>query len=57
MSGNRTTGSRCNLLVGQVHPSESCQVLTLTMWIHGQTLTAAISTASFVKKIHQYLGG
>jgi len=49
-SGNRTTGSRCNSLVGQAlwHPSESCQVLILTLWILGQTLTTATSTASFI---------
>ena len=44
-SGNRTTGSQCNSLVGQAHSSESCQVLTLTLW----TLTTATSTASFVQ--------
>ena len=49
LSGNRTTGSWCNLLVGQAHPSESCQVLTLTLWIPGQTLIAATSTASFIQ--------
>ena len=48
-SSNCTTGSPCNSLVGQAHPSESCQVLTLTLWIPGQTLTAATSTASFVQ--------
>jgi len=41
----------CNSLVGQAHPSESCRVLTLTLWpwIPGQTLIAATSTASFVQ--------
>ena len=48
-SSNCTTGSPCNSLVGQAYPSESCQVLTLTLWIPGQTLTAATSTASFVQ--------
>ena len=48
-SGNPTTGSRCNLLVGQAHTSESYQVLALTLWIPGQTLTTATSTASFVE--------
>jgi len=41
--------SPCNLLVRQAHPSESCQVLTLTLWIPGQTLISAISTASFIQ--------
>ena len=49
LSGNRTTGSWCNLLVGQAHPSESCQILTLTLWIPGQTLIATTSTASFIQ--------
>jgi len=48
-SGNCTTGSRCYSLVGQAHPSESCQVLTLTLWIPGQILIAATSTASCVQ--------
>ena len=48
-SGNRTTGSQCYSLVGQAHPSESCQVLTLTLWIPGQTLTAATNTANFIQ--------
>ena len=48
-SGNRTTGSWCNSLVGQAHPSESCQVLTLTLWIPGQTLTVATNTANFIQ--------
>ena len=52
-SGNHTTGSRSNSLVGHTHPSQSCQVLTLTLWIPGQTLIAATSTAS---KIRLYLG-
>ena len=51
LSGNRTTGSWCNLLVGQAQLSESCQVLTLTLWIPGQTLIAATSTASFVQNL------
>ena len=54
-SGNRTTGSQCNSLVGQAHekahPSESCQVLTLTFWIPGQTLITAMSTASFIQNL------
>ena len=37
-SGNHTTGSRSNLLVGHTHPSQSRQVLTLTLCIPGQTL-------------------
>jgi len=42
-------------LVGQAHPSESCQDLTLTLWIPGQALIAASSKlASF--KIRPYLG-
>ena len=48
-SGNRTTGSRCNPLVGQAHPSESCQVLTLTLWIGIQTLIAATSKLALFK--------
>jgi len=54
-SGNRTTGSQCNSLVGQAHekahPSESCQVLALTLWIPGQALIAATSTASFIQNL------
>jgi len=40
-----------NSLVGQAHPSESCRVLTLTLWpwIPGQILIAASSTANFVQ--------
>jgi len=49
LSGNHTAGSRCNSLVRQARPSKSYQVLTLTLWIPGQTLTAATSTASFVQ--------
>ena len=56
-SGNRTTGSQCNSLVGQAHPSQSCQVLTLTLWIPGQALTAATSTASFVHVLRQLVYG
>jgi len=49
-SGNHTTGSRSNSLVGHTHPSQSCQVLTLTLWIPGQTLIAATSTATELVK-------
>jgi len=49
LSANRTTGRRCSSLVGQAHSSESCQVLTLILWIPGQTLIAATSIASFIQ--------
>jgi len=48
-SGNHTTGSRSISPVGHTHPSQSCQVLTLTLWIPGQALIAATSTASFIQ--------
>ena len=55
LSGNHTTSSRSNSLIGQAHPSESCQVLTLTLWIHGQTLIAATSKLALFK-LRLYLG-
>jgi len=46
-NGNCTTGSQHNSLLGQTHASVSC--LTLTLWIPGQTLVTATSTACFVQ--------
>ena len=47
-------GQVCNVLHLQAHPSESCQVLTLTLWLRVQTvITATSKLASF--KIRPYL--
>jgi len=51
-SGSYTTGSRSNSLVGHTHSSQSCQVLTLTLW--RLWLQPPAQLASF--KICLYLG-
>ena len=56
--GNLTTGSRCNLLVGQAHSSESCQVHLLSpcgylgrLWLQPPAQLASFQNWSVLRRL------